>query len=170
MANSAYIFASGFNKIFTLNLKTTVVISKLNQVYEHSSFIFFVGKAHYYFEHWRRRNPRSHSGHHPHLSWVWTSGTSPSSPSNPPIHNWGPQRLELGILTSLMAVSEAVKDTIEGCGGSSSSLQFLVISLGTGSPRVEAHKYTANKAKNWGLLQCLNPIMDAFSYASSGIR
>lgn len=51
--------------------------------------------------------------------------------------------------------------------------RFLVISLGTGSPKDEM-KYTAEKAAKWGLLQWLTaggstPIIDVFSHASSDI-
>lgn len=49
--------------------------------------------------------------------------------------------------------------------------RFLVISLGTGSPKDEM-KYTALKAAKWGLLSWLTaggstPIIDVFSHASS---
>lgn len=49
--------------------------------------------------------------------------------------------------------------------------RFLVISLGTGSPKVEM-KYNAPEAAKWGLLSWLTsggstPIIDAFSHSSS---
>uniref|UniRef100_A0A0D9XEK2 Patatin n=2 Tax=Leersia perrieri TaxID=77586 RepID=A0A0D9XEK2_9ORYZ len=49
--------------------------------------------------------------------------------------------------------------------------RFLVISLGTGSPKIEA-KYNAEKAKSWGLLDWLlvggsTPLVDIFTQASA---
>ncbi|KAL0314820.1 UNVERIFIED_CONTAM: Patatin-like protein 2 [Sesamum angustifolium] len=43
---------------------------------------------------------------------------------------------------------------------------FLVISLGTGSPKVEKH-YNAKKAAKWGALGWLIPITDVFAQASA---
>uniref|UniRef100_A0A0E0M240 Patatin n=1 Tax=Oryza punctata TaxID=4537 RepID=A0A0E0M240_ORYPU len=49
--------------------------------------------------------------------------------------------------------------------------RFLVISLGTGSPKIEA-KYNAQKAKSWGVLDWLlvggsTPLVDIFTQASA---
>ncbi|KAL0438680.1 UNVERIFIED_CONTAM: Patatin-like protein 2 [Sesamum latifolium] len=44
--------------------------------------------------------------------------------------------------------------------------RFLVISLGTGSPKVEKH-YSAHKAAKWGALGWLIPIADVFAQASA---
>ncbi|KAK4390587.1 Patatin-like protein 2 [Sesamum angolense] len=44
--------------------------------------------------------------------------------------------------------------------------RFLVISLGTGSPKVEKH-YNAKKAAKWGALGWLIPITDVFAQASA---
>ena len=77
---------------------------------------------------------------------------------------------------TLVAISEVSKEII--CGSEAffpinplDYARFLVISLGTGSPKAEM-KYNAPEAAKWGLLSWLTsggstPIIDLFSYASA---
>ncbi|XP_022144317.1 patatin-like protein 2 isoform X2 [Momordica charantia] len=79
---------------------------------------------------------------------------------------------------TLLAMGEVTKEAVRGNPDffaikPTDYSRFLVISLGTGSPKDEM-KYTAEKAAKWGLLQWLTaggstPIIDVFSHASSDI-
>ncbi|XWS24266.1 hypothetical protein CRYUN_Cryun28dG0086100 [Craigia yunnanensis] len=77
---------------------------------------------------------------------------------------------------TLVAVREVTKEIIREnsdffpikpteCG------RFVVISLGTGSRKIEDHKYSANEAAKWGLLGWLTrggsaPLIEVFTHAS----
>ncbi|GMN35228.1 hypothetical protein TIFTF001_005171 [Ficus carica] len=77
---------------------------------------------------------------------------------------------------TLVAIGEVTKEIIRGNEGFFPIKpldygRFLVISLGTGSPKAEK-KYSAPEAAKWGLLSWLTsggstPIIDAFSHASA---
>ncbi|XP_022962037.1 patatin-like protein 2 [Cucurbita moschata] len=77
---------------------------------------------------------------------------------------------------TLLAMGEVTKEALNGNPDFfaikvTDYSRFLVISLGTGSPKDEM-KYTSEKAAKWGLLQWLTaggstPIIDVFSHASS---
>ncbi|KAM6573690.1 hypothetical protein CsatA_017770 [Cannabis sativa] len=69
------------------------------------------------------------------------------------------------IIATLSPTIDNNNDPILDCG------RFLVISLGTGSPKIEM-KYNAQDVAKWGLVSWLNkggsaPIIDVFSHASS---
>jgi len=77
---------------------------------------------------------------------------------------------------ALIAISEVTKEIVKGSPDffpikPMDYGRFLLISLGTGSPKAQ-EKYKATEAAKWGLLGWLTsggstPVIDAFSHASA---
>lgn len=81
-------------------------------------------------------------------------------------------------MQALLAVNEVIREKHQGNADfvpikPTDYNRFLVISLGTGSPKAEG-KFDANEAANWGVLGWLTsenstPLVDIFTQASSDL-